>query len=207
MLINKSITGFLAELRSDSPAPGGGSAAALAGAIGAALGIMVGNLTTGSIKYDAVHEESRQLISDLEKHLTSLENYIDEDTEAFNKVMKAYKLSKSTEEEKLVRSEAIQNALKAASTLPLQVAKACLAVLQLSNRMLCIGNTNAASDAAVAGRLAQAAMWSAIYNVRINLSSIKDPDFVAGMKSQIEEITTSSETLMSQLIKSANEKI
>lgn len=207
MLINKSIADFLAELKSNSPAPGGGSAAALAGAIGAALGIMVGHLTVSSAKYEAVHEESKKLISKLDERLRALEKYIDEDTEAFNKVMKAYKLPKGTEEEKGVRSGAIQDALKEASILPWQVANSCLEILKMSNRMLCIGNTNAASDAAVAGRLAQAAIWSAVYNVRINLSSIQDTYFVADMQKKVEEIIKSSEIELSQLIESANEKI
>lgn len=207
MLIDKSIVEFLAELKSDSAAPGGGSAAALAGAIGAALGIMVGNLTVSSAKFEAAHEEGRKLIADLEKCLAALEKYIDEDTKAFNTVIKAYKLPKSTEEEKFGRSSAIQEALKGASNLPLKVANTCLEVLELSGKMLAIGNTNAASDAAVAGRMAQAAMWSAIYNVRINLGSIKDMDFVAGLKGNIEDIVVRSEVLMAQLIKTVDEKI
>ena len=207
MLIDKSITGFLAELKSDSPAPGGGSAAALVGAIGAALGIMVGNLTVSNAKYESVHEECTKVSLDLEERLAALEKYIDEDTEAFNQVMKSYKMSKSNDEEKLVRSKAIQESLKVASTLPFAVAKACLNVLELSGKILSIGNANAASDAAVAGRMAHAAMWSAIYNVRINLGSIKDGDFVADMKGKVEGIVARSEELIVQLVKTADEKI
>lgn len=207
MLIDKSITGFLAELKSDSPAPGGGSAAALVGAIGAALGIMVGNLTIGSAKYETVHEQCKGVSLDFEERLASLEKYIDEDAEAFKQVMKAYKLPKNTDEEKQVRIKAIQEFLKAASTLPFTVARTCLDVLELSVKILSIGNVNAASDAAVAGRMAEAAMWSAIYNVRINLGSIKDADFVADMKSRVDDIVARSEVLMDQLVKTANEKI
>jgi methenyltetrahydrofolate cyclohydrolase len=207
MLTGNSITGFLAELKSDSPAPGGGSAAALVGAIGAALGIMVGNLTMHNEKYESVHEESRKLALDLEACLIALEKYIDEDTAAFTGVMKAYKLPKSTEDEKQMRSQAIQEALKAASKLPFEVAHDCLHVLELSEKMLSIGNANAASDAAVAGRMAQAAMWSAIYNVRINLGSIKDRDFVTNLTGKIEDIVARSELLMAQLVKTADAKI
>ncbi|SFL57214.1 cyclodeaminase/cyclohydrolase family protein [Pelosinus propionicus] len=207
MLIDKSITDFLAELKSDSPAPGGGSAAALAGAIGAALGIMVGNLTVGSKKYEVVHEQCKRLSLDFEERLTALEKYIDEDTKAFNQVMKAYKLSKNTEEEKQMRTKVIQESLKAASALPFTVAETCLDVLELAGKILSIGNINAASDAAVAGRMAEAAMWSAIYNVRINLGSIKDDDFVAEMASRVETMVARSEVLMDQLVKTANEKI
>jgi formiminotetrahydrofolate cyclodeaminase len=207
MLVDKSIIGFLTELKSDSPAPGGGSAAALVGAIGAALGIMVGNLTVNSAKYETVHAECRMISLDLGEHLARLERYIDEDTEAFNKVMKAYKLPKETDEEKTVRSKIIQESLKVASMLPFAVAKTCLDVVELTEKILSIGNINAASDAAVAGRMAQAAMWSAIYNVRINLGSIKDVNFVADMKTKVESIIMRSEVLMDQLVKTANEKI
>ncbi len=207
MLIDKSITDFLADLKSDSPAPGGGSAAALSGAIGAALGIMVANLTVGSAKYEIVHDQCRRLTFDFEERLAALEKYIDEDTKAFNEVMKAYKLSKHTEEEKQMRTKVIQESLKAASTLPFTVAEACLDVLELSVKILSIGNANAASDAAVAGRMAEAAMWSAIYNVRINLGSIKDADFVAAMINRVEDLIVQSEALMAQLVKVADEKI
>lgn len=207
MLIDKSVTEFLAELKSDSPAPGGGSVAALVGAIGAALGIMVGNLTVSSAKYEAVHEESKKLALDLEGCLLALEKYIDEDTAAFTQVMIAYKLPKGSDEERLVRNKTIQEKLQAASSLPFKVAQNCLKVLELAAKMLFIGNANAASDAAVAGRMAQAAMWSAIYNVRINLGSIKDADFVADMTGKVAGIVARSEVLMTQLVETANVKI
>lgn len=207
MLIEKKINEFLDELKSDSPAPGGGSAAALVGAIGAALGIMVGSLTVNSAKYAEVHTETRQLMQKLEERLASLERYIDEDTQAFNQVMAAYKLPKSSDEEKKLRSQAIQQALQCAAALPMNVANVCLEVLELSNRMLEIGNVNAASDAAVAGRMAHAALCSAIYNVRINLSSIKEPAFVDRMSEQIASIVQQSEILIPKLVSKANEKI
>lgn len=207
MLIDKKINEFLDELKSDSPAPGGGSAAALAGAVGAALGIMVGNLTVGSAKYEAVHSETKHLMKQLEEKLASLKKYVDEDTQVFNQVMAAYKLPKSTENEKLLRSQTIQQALKEASNLPMNVAQICCDVLKLSVRMLEIGNTNAASDAAVAGRMAHAAMWSAIYNVKINLASLKDQDFVDKMSEQVTVLVQRAEETLDELVKKVNEKI
>lgn len=207
MLTEKSIHEFLAELKSDSPAPGGGSAAALAGAVGAALGAMVGNLTVSSAKYANVHAEMKQLIPSLEGKLKSLEGYIDEDTEAFNQVMAAYKLPKSTDAEKLLRSQVIQQALQEASKLPMKVAQVCMEVLELSYKMLELGNSNAASDAAVAGRMAHAAVWSAVYNVEINVASIKDADFVNQMSEQIRLVVDKSDALLAQLAAKANEKI
>jgi len=207
MLIDKKLNEFLAELKSDSPAPGGGSAAALAGAIGAALAIMVGNLTTSSEKYVAAHGQASQLVTELEEKLASLERYVDEDTEAFTQVMKAYKLPKNTDEEKALRSQTIQQAMQCAAQLPMKVAVICMEVLQMSGEMLEIGNVNAASDAAVAGRMAHAAMWSAIYNVKINLGSIKDQNFVAEMTKQVATVVDRSEELFIQLVHKANEKI
>lgn len=207
MLMDKKLNEFLAELKSDSPAPGGGSAAALAGAIGAALGIMVGNLTLNSNKYAEVHEKANQLTQQLEKRLAVLERYVDEDTRVFTQVMQAYKLPKSTDAEKTLRSQTIQQAMQSASQLPMKVATICMEVLELSSEVLEIGNANAASDAAVAGRMAHAAMWSAIYNVRINLGSIRDQDFVANMNKKIASVVEHSEELFTQLVDKANEKI
>lgn len=206
-LMDKKVNGFLVELKSDSPAPGGGSAAALAGAIGAALGVMVGNLTLTSVKYTEVHEQANQLVKELESKLASLEKYVDEDTQAFTQVMLAYKLPKVTDEEKVLRSQTIQEAMKGAAQLPMKVATICMEVLEMSSTMLEIGNANAASDAAVAGRMAHAAMWSAIYNVKINLGSIKDQEFVDLMTKEVTKVVNHSEGLFRVLVEKANEKI
>lgn len=204
MLLDMTLKTFLDELKSDSPAPGGGSAAALAGAIGAGLAQMVGNLTVKSDKYQSVQAEVQTLMPRLEDHIERLARYVDEDTEVFNRVMAAYRLPKVTDEEKAARSEAIQSALKQAALLPMTVAESCQEVLLLSKRMLEIGNVNAASDAAVAGRLAHTAMWAAIYNVRINLGSIKDQDFAAGMRKRTAALLERSEPALAALLKEAD---
>ena len=207
MLVDMTIKEFLAEITSDSPAPGGGSVAALAGAVGAALATMVGNLTLGNAKYGEVEGEVKALMPHLNSLQAKLVHYIDEDTEAFNQVMAAYRLPKGTDEEKQARSQAIQEALKGAATLPMNVARLCLEVLALSKQMLTIGNTNAASDAAVAGRMAHAGMWGAIYNVRINLDSIKDQDFAAAMKEEVKTVIDKGEAALKELIAETDRKI
>lgn len=207
MLVDMTIKEFLAELKSDSTAPGGGSAAALTGAVGAALAVMVGNLTIGNAKYQDAQDEVKTIQPLLNDRLAKLEQYIDEDTEVFRQVMATYRLPKATEEEKLARSQAIQQALKQATVLPMTVASLCQEVLELSKRMLEIGNSNAASDAAVAGRMAHTAMWAAIYNVRINLDSIKDQDFVAEMKQQIKTVADKAEVTLADLLAEADRKI
>ncbi len=207
MLVDMTIKEFLAEITSDSPAPGGGSVAALAGAVGAALATMVGNLTLSNAKYSEVQGEVEVLMPHLNSLQAKLVHYVDEDTAAFNQVMVAYRLPKGTDEEKQARSQAIQQALQGAATLPMNVARLCLEVLSLSKQMLTIGNTNAASDAAVAGRMAHAGMWGAIYNVRINLDSIKDQDFVAAMREEVKTVIEKGEGALQDLIAETDRKI
>jgi methenyltetrahydrofolate cyclohydrolase len=207
MLMEKSVDDFLAELKSNSPAPGGGSVAALAGALAAALGVMVGNLTLGSAKCADAHTEAASLKSDLEKALDSLARYVDDDTAAFNEVMAAYKMPKESEGDKAVRSQAIQAALQKAAELPLQVAATCVGVLELSKRMLAIGNPNAASDAAVAGRMAHAGAWAALYNVRINLASIKEAAFREPAAEKVRTLAAKADAELAALSQKAEEVI
>jgi formiminotetrahydrofolate cyclodeaminase len=178
MLVDLKVTDFLTELSSDSPAPGGGSAAALAGSLGAALAAMVCRLTVGNEKYATVDTEVRSILAQAESLQKKLTSDIDEDAQAFEAVMLAFKMPKGTEDEKKARLAAIQLSLKAAANQPLWVAERCLEVLELAVRILPIGNANAASDAAVAGLMAHAAMKGALFNVKINLGSIKDEAYV-----------------------------
>lgn len=207
MLIEMTVKDFLTELKSASPAPGGGSAAALAGAVAAALAVMVGNLTVGNARYHEVQDEVKALLPQLEERLARLQRYVDEDTAAFNQVMAAYRRPKATEEEQAVRRQAVQQALEQAAGLPMTVAECCREVLELAGRMLAIGNANAASDAAVAGRMAHAAMWAAIYNVRINLGSINDQEFAARMKERIDTVVGQAEASLAALVAAADGRI
>ena len=189
MLITKSVQDFITELAADSAAPGGGSAAALAGCLGAALTKMVCNLSLDETKFGAVLPEIQAIQTQATDLLAKLTRAVDEDATAFNEVMAAYKLPKTTEDEKTARLTAIQQSMKQAALLPLEVAGDCLAVLKLAGRILPIGNANAASDAAVSGLMAYAALQGAIYNVKINLGSIKDADFCQKTREQISAIS------------------
>ena len=189
MLITKSVQDFITELAADSAAPGGGSAAALAGCLGAALTKMVCNLSLDEAKFGAVLPEIQAIQSQAADLLTKLTRAVDEDAAAFNEVMAAYKLPKATEEEKTARLALIQQSMKKAALLPLGVAGDCLEVLKLAGRILPIGNANAASDAAVSGLMAYAALQGAIYNVKINLGSIKDADFCRDTRQKIAAIS------------------
>jgi formiminotetrahydrofolate cyclodeaminase len=200
MLVDLTVKKFLEETASASPAPGGGSAAALAGALGAALTVMVANLSEGDEEIVRLRERGVSYLSEAEAS-------VDRDTEAFNAVMASYRRPKNTAEEKKERSEAIQSALKSAASSPMSIAELCVSVIQLALEALKTGNSNAASDAASAGRMAHAGFWAALYNVRINLKSIKDEDFNAGMRKKTVELIRKAEALLAELSKTADEKI
>ncbi len=177
VLMDLTVKDFLAELASASPAPGGGSASALAGALGAALVSMVARLSGGR---DCPAEEKEDLRRLLERSLALLESLssgVDGDTEAFNRVMSAYRMPKETPEEKDRRSRAIQEALQEAADHPLGMARECLDVLRLAGEMVRRGNPNALSDAGVAALIAYAGMVGSLFNVAINLEGIKDQEF------------------------------
>ncbi|KKM12791.1 hypothetical protein SY88_01565 [Clostridiales bacterium PH28_bin88] len=195
MLTDLTVNGFIEELASDSPAPGGGSVSALAGSLGAALVSMVANLTVGKESFKENEAEMRDVLEKAAELKERLSQMVDEDTAAFNRVMAAYKLPKSSEEEKTKRSEAIQEALKRAALLPLEVARHCLAVMELSKTAVTLGNPNALSDAGVSMLMAYAGLQGAVFNVEINLGGIKDPGFKQDVEVNKENILASARAL------------
>jgi len=187
-LLKMNVKMFLDELASNSPAPGGGSAAALAGALGAALSSMVCNLTIGKQGYESVQDEILEILhksEDLRKQLTDL---IDKDTEAFNAVMTAMKMPKDTDEQKQLRQQAMQTAFKHAADVPLETARTCVQVMDITKVIAEKGNKNSISDAAVSVLMAQAGVQAAMLNVRINLSSIKDVEYVQKVSTELHEL-------------------
>lgn len=188
MLIDKKVSNFLNELASNSPTPGGGSVAALTGALGAALISMVGNLTVGKKKYEDVEEEIKRILSSSEKLRYELSQLIEDDVKVFNNFMSTYKMPKETEDEKKVRAEKIQESLIEAAKVPLKVAYKCLDILSLSKEVAEKGNINVVSDAGVAALMAEAALESAILNVKINLKMIKDEKTKEELSSSIQEL-------------------
>ena len=208
MLVDKNIKDFLIETASDSPAPGGGSIAALCGALGAALGSMVCNLTIGKEKNLSVEGEFRDLKPKLEQNMSKLTKLIDDDTNAFNDVMSAFKLPKDTDEQKVKRSEAIQHGYKKAISVPLETAQTALNTLSLMELIVTKGNQNAITDGAVGALTSQTAIKGALLNIKINLTTIKDENYVKSIKRTIVEIETSMnnyvETVMSIVEKSFN---
>lgn len=181
----ETIGKFLDELASNAPTPGGGGAAALSGAMGAALVSMVCNLTIGKKNYEAVSEDLKKTLARAEELREALTKGIDEDVVAFNTLMGAYGLPKATDEEKAVRTAAIQEALKAATLAPLATCKVCYEVIALSKEAADKGNLGVISDAGVAVLAANAGLRSCALNVFINAKSIKDRDFA---ETQLAEV-------------------
>ena len=206
MLITKTVEEFIEVLASDAAAPGGGSTAALVGSLSAALCVMVCGLTTGE-KFKEVVDRSDEYKKVAMKLTDDLKQYIDEDANAFNKVIAALKLPKATDEEKMLRTETIQATMKGAADLPLKVAETCLAVLKLSCEIIKIGNSNAASDAAVGGVMSYAALQAAVYNVKINLSSIKDQLYVAVTKEKLASLLKEAEKSNKEILALAEQII
>ncbi len=188
MTKEQQIEVFLDELASSASTPGGGGAAAIMGAMGAALVSMVCNLTIGKQKYADVEEELKGVLDQAESLRARLTNMIQADVEVFNRVMASYRLPKGTDEEKAARSAEIQEALKAATDVPLECAKACAEVIALSRTAAKKGNLNVISDAGVAVMAGYAALKSAALNVNINIGGIRDPEFANSRRQQLIEV-------------------
>ncbi len=195
-LIEMKLKDFIEELSSDSPAPGGGSVAALAGALSSALSSMVCNLTIGKEKYKDVEYDMEKILDRVENIRGRFMELIDRDTEAFNRVMDAFKLPKNTEEEKKIRKEKIQEALNEAALAPLETARLCAEMIELCREIAEKGNKNSITDVGVSAIMAKAGLESAILNVKINLKSINDEKFIESLLYEIDALKSNIEEVM-----------
>jgi methenyltetrahydrofolate cyclohydrolase len=187
-LTDKSVKSLLEDFRSPAPTPGGGSAAALAGAVGASLLTMVASLP----KARAGHEEQLRDAGRRSAALaTVLEALVDRDSEAFELVVGAYRLPKSTEEEKTLRALRIEDALKAAIAAPLEVMRACREGTTLATVLLEYGNPNASSDVQVGLELLRAGLRGAQMNVEINLGGLKDKTYADAVRAELARLSES----------------
>ena len=188
-LATKPLEQFLAELASANAVPGGGSVAALGGALAAALLAMVCRLTIGKKGYEPVQSEMLALLERVEPLQTQLRDLMQADIDAYARVMAAYQLPKATEADKAARTQAAQAGLQHAAEVPLQVAELCATLLDLAEPIAAMGNRNAASDAGVGAMMAEAGLRGAAFNVSINLGAIKDEAFVARHQARVTELT------------------
>lgn len=211
MLDKMPVKEFIDELASNSPAPGGGSVAALCGSLGASLTSMVFNLTVGKKAYLALGEEERASVDEGLVKANELKNkflkLMNEDTEAFNKLMAAFKMPKETEVEKAARSEQIQIEYKGATYVPLEVARRAYDIYEIIEIAIDHGNKNAISDAGVAALLAQTTIEGAIMNVKINLGAIKDEEFTSAIREEIKVISEDGTRLQHEILAVVNEHI
>jgi formiminotetrahydrofolate cyclodeaminase len=188
LLTNQKITVFLEKTASGTPVPGGGSVSALSAALGAGLAEMVANLTIAKKGYEAVENEMKETAETLKNLREKLVTEVDKDSNAYKDVLAAFKLPKDTQEEKELRAEAIQDAMKNAARVPLGVAYDSLQVMDLAEKVIRNGNRNAASDGAVGTMMARTAVLGALFNVKINLASVKDQAFVEEMTRKVNKL-------------------
>jgi formiminotetrahydrofolate cyclodeaminase len=175
---------FIEELAAATPTPGGGSAAAFAGAMAAGLVSMVARLTIGKKGYQDQEKKMKEVLEESKTLRSELEDDVDRDAKAFTQVMDAYKMPKSDPD----RKQAIQDATLGAALVPMEVAEKSLRVMGLALEAAQSGNINAISDAASAVNLAYASLKSAAYNVRINLSGLDDKEEAGKMRKAVEDI-------------------
>lgn len=206
-LTDKPVSQFLDALASSAPAPGGGSVAALSGALGAALVSMVCNLTVGKKKYANVEQDIKAILEKSESLRHKLADLLQADVQAYTAVSQAMKMPRATEEEKAARAETLQKALKGATEVPLQIAEACVEVIALCQPAAEKGNKNAVSDAGVAILMAEAGLRSAALNILINLGWIEDQRFTAEKQRQLDVLLEGKPTLRDQVYDYVVEKL
>ncbi|MGI8950581.1 MAG: glutamate formimidoyltransferase [Chitinophagaceae bacterium] len=206
-LVTMSLADFADETASESPAPGGGSIAAYVGALSASLATMVANLSSHKKDWDNRWEEFSDWAEKGQQYKNELIKLVDADTKAFNQIMNAFSFPKSTDEEKIIRSKAIQQATKFAIEIPFKVMQLTFESMEIIKAMAEIGNPNSVSDAGVAVVCARSAVMGAFMNVRINAAGCDDKNFVTEIISQGKEIENKAIVLETEILKIVDEKI
>jgi len=202
-----AVPAYLDALAAGVPTPGGGSAAALAGAMGAALVSMVANYTVGRPKFAAVEAEVAAALADAEAARTGLRRLMAEDEAAYAAYTAAAKRPRGTDEEKRARSRAVQRALRGAAAPPLAMARTCRRVLDLAATVAGAGNPLLASDAGVAALLAEAALRASAINVRVNLGQVRDGAFVAGAEAELAGLLEGTAALKERVLARVGERM
>ena len=206
-LVDMSLTAFAEETASESPAPGGGSIAAYMGTLGVALGTMVANLSAHKRGWDDRWEEFSQWAEKGKAFQQQLNAMVDEDTNAFNKIMDAFGLPKKSDDEKTIRKQAIQDATKFAIEVPFKVMNLCFESMEVMLAMAEIGNPNSVSDAGVGALAARAGVRGAFLNVKINAAGYDDKAFVDDILSKAADIDTKALDMENKIMQIVNDKI
>jgi formiminotetrahydrofolate cyclodeaminase len=190
---------FIAGVAAAQPVPGGGCVAALAGSLAAALGEMMAGLTEGRAQFAVVEPQVRKIHATLAELRAALRVLVHEDATAFQALLDAFKLPKGTAEERSVRSVAIERALRGATLTPLQIARAASEVLECLTILIEIGNPNAKCDLAVGAQMAYASLKGVQYNVRANISGLKDIPFVENCRLEISDLVRRGESMLKKI--------
>jgi glutamate formiminotransferase/formiminotetrahydrofolate cyclodeaminase len=206
-LVEMRVNAFVDEVSRESPAPGGGSIAALAGALGAALTSMVSNLSIGKRGTEEVEDELKTVADKVQEIKDFLVNAVDEDTNAFNAYMDARRLPGKTELEKKIKEEALQDGLKQAVAVPLNTAQLSAEVITLAGVAVDKGNINSVTDAGVGAHIAYTGVKGGIFNVLINLKEIEDKKFVEEMITVCHDLDKKSKEELEKVTKRVDEKI
>ena len=206
-LIDMTCKGFAEETASESPAPGGGSISAYMGALGAALGTMVANLSSHKAGWDDRWEEFSDWAEKGQTVMQELLHLVDEDTAAFNRIMAVFAMPKSTDEERAARSAALQEATLYATEVPLRTMRAALAVFPIVRAMAEEGNPNSVSDAGVGALAARSAVFGARLNVRINAAGLKDRAKADALTAEADAIAAEAARLEAEVLEIVGQKI
>ena len=206
-MLEKKTTEFLEELSSSAPVPGGGGTSAAAGAYAAALGLMVGNLTTGKKKYADVEEEICESMKKLEQLRDKLTRLVDEDAKAFEPLSKAYGMPKETEEQKKLKEQVMETALREACRVPLEIMEVSIEVMELLQVLEEKGSRLAVSDAGVGILFAKTSLEGASLNVFINTRLMKDRQYAEELNQRADAWIARGRTLEQQVYHGVLEKI
>ncbi len=206
-LISMDLTSFANETASESPAPGGGSIAAYVGSLGISLATMVANLSSHKAGWDDRWEEFSNWAEKGERLKNELLKLVDEDTNAFNKIMNAMGLPKATEDEKILRNKAIQEATKYAIEVPFMVMEYSYASFEIIKAMVEVGNPNSITDAGVGALCARTAVMGAFMNVRINATGLTDKAYTEAILKRGKEIEEKAQALEQEILKVVNAKL
>jgi len=204
---NEALPVYLDDAASGKPAPGGGSVSACVGALGAALTSMVCNLTIGKEQFAAVEGRMREVLAASAAARARLQRLLQDDTSAYGGVLAAYRLPKDTDEQRAARHQAVQDGLVVAADVPLQICRVAVEVCRLAKVAADLGNANAVTDAGIGALLGEAAAVGAALNVRINLGSIDDADYVRRTSAELDAILAEAAALRAEVLATTLAKI
>jgi methenyltetrahydrofolate cyclohydrolase len=204
---DKSCKEFVTELASKAPVPGGGGASALVGAVGTALGNMVGSLTVGKKKYADVEEDIKALMAKGDKLMAELMNLVDRDAEVFEPLSKAYGLPKETEEQKAEKDRIMESCLREACSVPMEIMEKCCEAIELIAEYAKKGSSLAISDAGVGVAFSKAALMGASLNVFINTNSMQDRQYADKLNSRADELLSKYTVLADEVYDSVYKRL